>query len=308
MFKIFSIVSLLALVSVNIHADIFGKDDREDIIRAGSKRYLGRSVAVGVINSLWEDVNENYTELWVDSISDFMCKDEKFSRQKNIAYACSGFLVGEDLLVTAGHCAVNIGEIRNQSKDFCEAYTWLFDYTAQSNARRIPKKNRFTCKEIIYAVQEEVDGKTHDFALIRLDRKAKGRRPLKMSFGQTKNNDSVFMIGHPMGLPMKYTSKAHVFDNQVGRSYYTNLDAFAGNSGSPVFNDRDEVIGVLVAGNPAASTYTDREAGCDRYNRCDENGRNCTSHTFENQEEGFPHVFSEVQSLKFYQKLIQENL
>ena len=30
--------------------------------------------------------------------------------------------------------------------------------------------------------------------------------------------------------------------------------------------------------------------------------------SFENQEEGFPHVFSEVQSLKFYQKLIQENL
>lgn len=307
--KMKSLLSLSLLVcSISSYADIFGSDDRVDIILAGKARKLGRSVAVGVINSLWLDTQENFSELWVDSLSDFMCRDERFSRQKNISYACTGFLVGEDLLVTAGHCAVNVGEVRNQSENYCDAYTWLFDYTGQTNARRIRNDNIYKCKEIIYAVQEEIEGRTHDFALIRLDRKVKGRKALKISDELVKENDSVSMIGHPMGMPMKYTDNAHVFDNEVGRSYYTNLDAFAGNSGSPVFNKSNEVIGVLVAGNPAMSTYRDDRLGCDRYNHCDEEGKNCTSLTFENEDQGFPNVYSEVQSIEFYKNLIEENL
>ncbi len=307
MFKLLILLSNTILISFSAHADIFGSDDRQDIMRAGRKAILGKSVAIGVINSLWDDVNPNFSELWADPISDFMCKDERFNRQKNVSYACTGFLVGTDLLVTAGHCGVNIGEVRNQSADYCEAYTWLFDFTARTNVNRVSKKNIFTCKEIIYAVQQEVDGYSHDFALIRLDREVVGRKPLKLAAKKPVENDSVFMIGHPMGLPMKYTDNAHIFDAHVGRSYYTNLDAFGGNSGSPVFNADDEVVGVLVAGNPAAATYTDRESGCDRYNHCDEQGKNCTSLTFEDGGEGFPQVFSEVQSIEYYKELIEES-
>ena len=306
MLKVLTLLSILLCVS-SAQADIFGVDDRQDIIRAGRKRIFGKSVAVGVLNSLWTDVNTNFSEIWVDPLSDFMCRDERFNRQKNVSYACTGFLVGEDLLVTAGHCGVNVGEIRNSSIDYCEAYTWLFDYTAQSNPNRIPKKNIYTCKEIIYAVQQEEDGFSHDFALIRLDRKAEGRAPLKMASRRSGVDDEVYMIGHPMGLPMKYTPNATIFDDKVGRSFYTDLDAFGGNSGSPVFNKDDEVIGVLIAGNPALATYRDDQAGCDRYNRCDENGKNCTS-LFDNSEDGFPNVFSEVQSIEFYKEMIEENL
>ena len=303
MFKIISLLYCSFFIS-NSYADIFGKDDRVEISQAGPKRILGKSVAVGVINSIWEEVNPSYSELWADDLSDFMCKDERFSRQKNIPYACTGFLVGEDLLVTAGHCSVNHSEIRNETENYCDAYTWLFDFTAQTNVKRIAKRNIYNCKEIIYAIELEVDGFSHDFALIRLDRKVIGRKPLKIATSKISMNDSVTMIGHPMGMPMKYTSNASVFDESVGRSFHTNLDAFAGNSGSPVFNKNDEVVGVLIAGNPAVSTYRDDEKGCDRFNHCDENGKNCTSLPF-SDEDGFPHVFSEVQSIEFYKKLIE---
>lgn len=308
MFKIILALSCFSFLLSSAHADIFGSDDRHNIAAAGPKRYLGKSVAIGVINSLWEGNQVDVAELWADPISDYMCKDERFINQKSVSYACTGFLVGKDLLVTAGHCGVNFGETRHQSKDYCEAYTWLFDYTASSDTKAIPKENIFKCKEIIYAVQEEVDGNAHDFALIRLDREVVGRTPLKMANKKSVTGDSVFMIGHPMGLPMKYTDNAHIFEPEIGRSYYTNLDAFGGNSGSPVFNNKDEVIGVLVAGNPSSATYTDHTSGCDRYNRCDEQGKNCKDLNLPNGAQGFPNVYSEVQSIEFYKKLIEENL
>lgn len=294
-------------LSFNASADIFGRDDRLDVFSNFSKNHLARSVAVGVLNSLWTDLSNGHSELWVDSLSDYMCKNERFYQQKNVSYACTGFLVGPDLLVTAGHCGVNTGEIHHSSEDYCEAYTWMFDFRADTDPNRISNENIFKCKEIIYAVQSEVEGNTHDFALIRLDRIASGRTPLKMASEKVSKGDSVTMLGHPMGLPMKYTTNAKVFEAEKGRSFLSNLDAFAGNSGSPVFNKNNEVVGVLIAGNPALATYRDPKAGCDRFNRCDENGKNCTSLP-DGSEEGFPNTFSETQSILPYMNYINESL
>lgn len=298
---------LLVFLSFSVRADIFGTDDRRDVRRGSPYAHLARSVAVGVINSLWTEINSNFSELWADSLEGVMCKDEPFIQQGSVSYGCSGFLVGPDLLVTAGHCGVNVGEVRNSSENYCEAYTWMFDFYAHTNLKRIAKRNIFKCKEIIYAtvLGEDVGGQ--DFALIRLDRKVKGRRPLKLAAEAPSLYERVFMLGHPMGLPMKLTDNAEVFSVDPELSFLTNLDAFAGNSGSPVFNDREEVVGVLVAGNPAQSTYRDEEAGCDRYNRCDDNGENCQRVILNDGQEGFPHTFSEVQDIQFYKELILNN-
>ena len=301
---------LLALLVLpeSAKADIFGEDNRRDV-RIGSREYkLARSVAVGVLNSLWTPINNSISELWADPVSDLLCSDERFSRQTTVSYACTGFLVGPDLLITAGHCGVNVGEVRNSSDNYCEAYTWMFDYYANSNVRRVPSRNIYKCKEIIYAGQVGDGIGSTDFTLLRLDRKVKDRTPLKIATSKVRLGDEVHMLGHPMGLPMKHTSEGFVFDPQQNRSFLTDLDAFAGNSGSPVFNKKNEVVGVLVAGNPAQATYTDEEAGCDRYNTCDANGENCDVAVFDDGRQGFPHTFSEVQDIQFYKKLIEENL
>lgn len=304
--KVLSLSAIL-LASSMAHADIFGRDDRQDILSQSSKSELGRSVAVGVLNSLWTDLGDGLSELWADPLSDFMCSNERFNSQKSVSYACTGFLVGDDLLVTAGHCGVNTGEVRNSSENYCEAYTWMFDYRANTDVSAIPNENIFKCKEIIYAVQQEVDGHSQDFTLLRLDRKVSGRTPLKIASLEAKKGDGVNMIGHPMGLPLKYTPNGRVFKDDEGRSFLTNLDAFGGNSGSPVFNSRSEVVGVLIAGNPAVATYRDPKAGCDRFNRCDENGKNCTSLGGNGDLDGFPNTFSEVQSIFPYKELIESS-
>lgn len=301
------LMTLVYLFCLNARADIFGRDDRTDVLLDSPKHELGRSVAVGVLNSLWTDLGGGASELWTDPLSEFMCSDERFNNQASVSYACTGFLVGEDLLVTAGHCGTNTGEMRNSSENYCEAYTWLFDYRADSDVTQVSDLNIYKCKEIIYAVQQEVDGHSHDFALVRLDRKVEGRSPLKFAQRAVRRGERVTMLGHPMGLPLKYTFNARVFKEEEGRSFLTNLDAFAGNSGSPVFNTKNEVVGVLIAGNPALATYRDPKAGCDRFNRCDENGRKCTSLPDNNSADGFPHTFSEVQSIFHYKELINSS-
>ena len=52
-----------------------------------------------------------------------------------------------------------------------------------------------------------------------------------------------------LGLPVKaaYGENTRVF-NAAQNIYFSNLDTFGGNSGSPVFNDAGEVVGILVAG------------------------------------------------------------
>ena len=296
---------LLILFNQSIQADIFGTDNRKNVVMGSSQYLLSRSVAVGVINSLWTPVNSLLSELWADPAQDFLCSDERFSSQQIVSYACTGWLVGPDLLITAGHCGVNGGEVHNTTENYCEAYTWMFDYYTNTDTANVPRNNIFKCKQIIYAGNTGEEVGDIDFTILRLDRMAHGRSPLKLAETQPRLNDEVFMLGHPMGLPMKITDEAHIFKLDQKRSFLTNLDAFAGNSGSPVFNKFNEVIGLLVAGNPAQSTYKDGD--CDRYNTCDENGENCNVAVFNDGLQGFPHTFSEVQSIQFYKEIIKKH-
>jgi hypothetical protein len=82
-----------------------------------------------------------------------------------------------------------------------------------------------------------------------LDRRA-GRAPLKVSLHDVAKGQELYMIGHPAGLPAKYADDAVVVDLREDRKLFSaDLDAYGGNSGSPVFDKATgRVVGVLVAG------------------------------------------------------------
>ncbi|MDH4466670.1 MAG: serine protease [Bacteriovoracaceae bacterium] len=173
-----------------------------------------------------------------------ICRMERFANQPT-ASQCSGFLVGKDILVTAGHCI--------KSQDDCKNFLWAFDYTTSSqdlNGENIQlkEKNIYRCKNIIASSQSKT---FRDFAIVRLDRPVVDRMPLKLrtttrSIGVS---EKVLVIGHPSGLPQKISNGAVVtkLDQNI---FYANLDSYSGNSGSPVFNElTGEVEGILVMGN-----------------------------------------------------------
>jgi hypothetical protein len=160
---------------------------------------------------------------------------------------------------------------------------------------------------VIYAVNDGI-APFRDFALVQLDRPAKGRTPLKLASGREKALP-LSMIGFPLGMPSKYSSGAKVLlDDASRQSFITNLDAFEGNSGSPVFNRQMEVVGILVAGTPAPSTIEDNSESCERYNFCDENGDHCQlTDTTSSRLPGFQRIGSEVQRIDPVVELLHFN-
>ncbi|WP_273870200.1 trypsin-like serine peptidase [Halobacteriovorax sp. GB3] len=174
------------------------------------------------------------------------CPNERFAEQ-TVLPQCTGFLVKDDVLLTAGHCLKTVDDCRNS--------LWVFEYYKGANA--IPARNVFKCKEILAHKESlkkiftsKLTLSVRDYTLVRLDRKAKGRKPLKI---RTKGRgplkgEKLAVIGHPLGLPMKIAT-GEVTSSFHWSYFKTNLDTFFGNSGSPVINLKTgEVEGLLFDG------------------------------------------------------------
>lgn len=299
-------------VSPQIQAAVFGVDDRLSISPNSPKAQLARSTAVGVLSSLVEESSPGKLKLSLDLAKNFLCEGERFASETSMPYACSGFLVAPDLLVTAGHCMVNFGEVRNEPEMYCEAYHWLFDYKLDASGRpitnEIPADNLRRCKQIIYAVSEDKPP-YRDYALVQLDRPVTDRKPLRLSTRPLPLNSRLHMIGHPLGLPAKLSRNARVFVNNPERgSFITSLDANAGNSGSAVFNAQDEVVGILIGGvpSPGADLINDPVKLCGRFNSCREDGTGCKEDgSVDSAFPGFQGVGSEVQRIAPILELIR---
>jgi subtilisin-like proprotein convertase family protein len=171
-----------------------------------------------------------------------LCHEERFDSQP-VAGDCTGFLVAENLFVTAGHC------IRNET--ICQNTAIVFDYRVKDDGQ--PPENVtwdqiFYCKKII--ALDLNPSSLSDFAIIELDRSASPRTPLTLrSEGQVAEYDDLHVFGHPSGLPLKAVDGNTIRSNDEPLTFKINSDTFAGNSGSPVINaDTLEVEGILVRG------------------------------------------------------------
>lgn len=233
---------------------IYGDDDRLEYLEApADQRRLADSVV-----SLWQswdltqegDGYKLRTAKFADAVG--VCEKERFSQQPIGAF-CSGALVGEDLIMTAGHC------IKSQAD--CDSTMFVFGFrTDESGAApgRVPASDVYSCAKIEKwflrgsptPVEPGAAGLGADYALIRIDRKAAGRTPLAVNRGGVPSKGApLFVIGHPVGLPLKVAGGAAVRDPEQDGYFVANLDTYGGNSGSPVFNSETNLIeGILVRG------------------------------------------------------------
>lgn len=190
-----------------------------------------------------------------------VCDGEKFLEQPLVA-SCTAFLVAPDLIVTAGHCV--------KDKYDCKKQTWVLDYdsagdfTGPKGTITFPKDKTYSCKELV----SWSENNNLDFALIKLDREVVGRSPLKVRReGKLATNESLMVIGHPLGMPKMLADNILVRDNAPTYFFKTNADTFSGNSGSPVFGMISGMVeGILIRGDE--DFEMDIDLGCQRMARC----------------------------------------
>lgn len=242
---------------------IYGDDNRLDVYqvtRADMREIADSTVALIPQSDLAND-GKGMVKILSTSYGKWrnLCSDEPFFDQPTAAN-CSGSLVGEDLIATAGHCV---------SRSTCSSYAFVFGYKmtdAKTAPESVSESEVYSCKEIV--AHEYTDNQ--DYALVRLDRPVRGHRPLTIQQTPVQPGDGIYVVGHPSGLPTKVADGAAVRE-QLGSYFTSNLDTYGGNSGSAVFNARThEVVGILVRGAP--DFVYDRDRKCTVSNRCAEDG------------------------------------
>jgi hypothetical protein len=180
-----------------------------------------------------------------------LCESEPFRHQPISAGRLStGFLVQEDVIATAGHCAEekNVTDLRivfgYKMSDFSTPVT------------RVSHKDIYAGVKIIHRSYNRSNGS--DWALVKLDRKVVGQSVPTLSKEEVSPHQPVYIFGHPCGLPLKFTAGAQVRD--IDRAFFSaDLNVYCGNSGSPVFNkDTHEVTGIVVRGDNQDFRWTDK--------------------------------------------------
>jgi V8-like Glu-specific endopeptidase len=254
-----TIFNMQAMASTTSEDIVYGEDNRIETYEASIKMQKLAASTAGMFRNVKGVNTGKFTILPPQQLGEEMglCKGERFAEQSN-SVVCSGFLVGPDLLVTAGHCI--------QTQKDCDETSWVFDYKLKPKTNRadvmVGNDKVFKCKKVVEAkLFSDKDGTRIDYSLVKLDRVVKDKKPLKFrTSAKVATNTDIVVIGHPSGLPQKVAAGAKVLLNDDAHYFQTNLDTFGGNSGSAVFDEKTGLVeGILVRG---AKDYERAAEGC----------------------------------------------
>ena len=165
-----------------------------------------------------------------------LCSDQIFAKQPVVGTG-TGFIVETNAMITAKH-------VFERS---IEDYVVVFGFELVDVSGMVQSK--IMASDIFYPKHIEEEFEELDVVKFTVDR-AFNRPVLEWENSRDFEKESeIYMIGYPSGLPLKIALNAGIVDNSPFQYFYTSLDGFQGNSGSPIFNlCSNKVIGVLVAG------------------------------------------------------------
>ena len=167
-----------------------------------------------------------------------LCPTERFLNDPTVGH-CSGVLVDDDLVLTAGHCFT--GSIVGS--------TWAFGYYRPSatTVATMTSADTFTVSEVVL-----MGGTTdpNDYAFVRLDRSAAPRfTPARVAFGTypLSYGAPVATIGSSAGMPLKIDSGGTVRSSTTSGAFYeVSLDLFRGNSGGAIYAREGNTVAAIA--------------------------------------------------------------
>jgi V8-like Glu-specific endopeptidase len=150
----------------------------------------------------------------------------------NTSKLCSGFLISATRLVTNNHCLSSQDECNN-------TYVSIYSNSGYQNAK------------CISIVSSQVDGtsnqnKTIDYTVMELDQ-AMTIRPFNLSSTTVAIGDALraWVVDQINLLDSRITELDCTMNGTSFSLELKNCPAISGNSGSPVFNSSNEVVGIL---------------------------------------------------------------
>lgn len=166
--------------------------------------------------------------------------NEPFGEEKTLGYG-TGFLITDDTLVTAAHVVCERNSNKLDSAAIKNSFV-VFDYFMEGdNQCRTSFRD-----DQIYEIKEikshcfSRDSGWSDYAIVKLTKKVEGRRPAVLNFSALHEGDEICMLGYPIGLPLKFTNNASVMKDGHPNYVECAIDAFGGNSGSPIYKKNTE--------------------------------------------------------------------
>lgn len=249
---------------------VYGDDDRYDVYAHPNPalRALAQNSIVALLKT--SDITTNAdgnVSLKSDRLGDRevfykdyeglkLCSTERFLNDPTAAF-CSGTLIADDLVVTAGHCF--------DEDDACSKTSFVFGYYNDDvdKLHGIGSADVFACKEVIAQRYDRIikgqDDSTPyqpnlDYAVVRIDRSAAPRfTPVKVrtKVAPLPDHQGLAVIGFGNGQPAKIDAGGKVMNPGRERLDYfdASLDASWGNSGSGVFDLATlDLVGVHVRG------------------------------------------------------------
>lgn len=248
---------------------VYGQDNRQDVYAHGDATLRQRAAESTVALMHSSDFNARDPENVRFNGSTLgarlnLCAGERFAEDPTSAW-CSGTLIADDLVLTAGHC------VRSQSD--CRSVRFVFKYyrDAEGSLERVTTDDIFSCSELVaHRYNSSID-----YAVVRLDRSAAPRftpAPVKRADEALSRGDQVAVIGSGSGIPFKIDNGGRVREPRANsRDYFkATTDTFGGNSGSGVYDENGQVVGILVRGD---TDYV-RRGNCSVVNTCTEGGCN----------------------------------
>lgn len=237
---------------------IYGEDDRLDMYQVNDpqiRKWANATCALIDDYRLYEDTQTGTYQLftspyWWQSGSGTVleaCPEEPFGDQVTAPF-CSGFLVGPNLVATAGHCITSQLDLDNTY--------FVFGFEMESETRVVTEFSAAEVYRGVAVIDYGLDSSGLDHALILLDRNVTDNLPGVVPFetrleGTIPDGQEVGVLGFPMGLPLKavFSDTTIVRENDHPIYFTSNIDGVWGNSGSPVINtDTGMAEGILVRG------------------------------------------------------------
>lgn len=239
---------MLRVQELNRERGIWGEDDRIDHYQITNEQIKKNADSVTAIcmkkdfipgpNGFFKIRTKNYGK------SFNLCANERFREQPIAAgRLCTGFLVKNDTIATAAHCAK---ESNLQNLRFVFGFK-IESQNSSTTAPPIPHENIYEGIKVIERVYDRTSAA--DWSLVKLDRSVAGHPIVTLCREKISLNQPVYILGHPVGLPLKYSAEAWVRDIS-NASFAADLNVYCGSSGSPVFRrDTHEVIGIVIRGD-----------------------------------------------------------